>query len=382
MSNNDLLWLRIARTKGINKPTLCDICNLFDNPSDILEYIKNLSKKSSVKTKISIFSEENALDEYNKTLLDGAYFINCQSSAYPKLLKNIPDFPIVLVAKGNSSILNENCVAMVGSRNASFHGKRMADILSQHLGNRKLTIVSGLARGIDQAAHRSSLKSGTIAVMGCGIDEIYPKENKELYNQIIDNSGIIITELPINSKPNPKHFPQRNRIIAGMSIGTVVVEATTYSGSLITAKLANEYNRELFVVPGFPLDPRYTGNNSLIKKNIGKLIESGEDIYREIIEQLDQSFASENKSRKIDKFAIDVLPTREEIDTTKKQILNLLSSIPACADDLNKELIIPIKTIRMSLIELELEGLVQRTHSGEFVTSESGETCLFGITED
>ena len=200
---------------------------------------------------------------------------------YPKYLKEIQDAPPVLIAKGNVNILQRPCISVVGSRNCSISGTNFTHQIVQELGQKGWCIVSGLARGIDAAAHRASLNTGTIAILAGGVDNIYPEENTSLYNAILDNDGLIISENCMGAAPMQKSFPSRNRIIAGIGMGLLVIEATLKSGSLITARLAGEYGREIFATPGHPYDPRSSGGNFLIK-NGATMLQSASDVELEM----------------------------------------------------------------------------------------------------
>lgn len=246
------------------------VASLFEHPREIHE--------RSLRARIASFDEFNSIDVELKNLEKlKADVITLKDEAYPDQLKQIPEPPLVLYRKGNVSIPNE-CLAIVGSRKATFEGMHLAERIAETLASLGITVVSGFARGIDSSAHKGALKGRgkTIAVFGCGLDICYPAENNHLYGQI-GNDGLMLTEYPLGTRPFPQHFPARNRIIAGLSKGVLVIEATSKSGSLITARLALDYGREVMAAPGRIFDEEYRGANSLIKQG-ARLIENMEDI--------------------------------------------------------------------------------------------------------
>jgi DNA processing protein len=231
-----------------------------------------------VNKRIAGFKGWKDIDRYMKTIRDmGAEVLTIRDPGYPAHLRNIPDAPLVLYKKGSLK-LGPDTIAIVGSRRASFEGMNMAEKIAQTVSSLGITVVSGLARGVDAAAHRGALKEKgkTIGVLGCGIDICYPSENRSLFDKV-GNEGCILTEYAPGERPLPHHFPARNRIIAGLSKGVLVVEASQRSGSLITARLGLEYGREVMAVPGSIFDEGYKGANSLIKQG-ARLIDGMEDI--------------------------------------------------------------------------------------------------------
>lgn len=222
---------------------------------------------------IPLVDERAVRDEMNQTHNIGAQFIFFHD--FPNLLKRIPDAPPVLIVRGCVELWHRSCIAIVGSRNASYAGRIMAKRLAQGLGAAHHVTVSGLARGIDGAVHEASCDTGTIAVIAGGIDIIYPKEHTKLYERVVEQ-GLIITEMPFGTMPQPRLFPRRNRLIAGLSRALVVVEASKPSGSLITADYALKYGRDVMAVPGSPVDARSKGSNALLREG-AFLVESAED---------------------------------------------------------------------------------------------------------
>ena len=291
-------------------------------------------------------------------------------SHYPELLHHIPDPPPLLTFLGtleNSS----PCIAMVGSRRATTYGRETAFKLSYKLTRRGFQIVSGMALGIDTAAHQGALKAGgrTVAVLGCGLNTIYPRGNRRLYHDIARN-GAVISELPIDSSPDARHFPMRNRIIAGMSTGTIVVEAAARSGSLITSRLTAEYNREVFAVPGSIHSFQSTGTHALLKQG-AKLVENELDVIEELGHMVHQEpclhpiRASGETGTGTGTGTISFQP-----DMSQKKILNCLGPYPVHIDDIIEQSGLDAGTVTASLLSLELQGIVKQTPGKKFFTVE------------
>jgi len=335
-------------------------------------------------TNISSEFIEKAYMEYENTIKYGAKFIPIYSDKYPQILRNIPNPPIILTAIGNIDILNEKIIAIVGSRTASYNGLELAENFAKSLYENGYIIASGLAKGIDGRSHIGAIK-GTIGVIGSGINIRYPAENNKLYDDILKNNSCIVTEFAFDTKPIPANFPQRNRIIAGVSLGTLVVEAGMQSGSLSTARLTMEYNREVFAIPGFALDPRYKGNNFLIKKNIAKLTESIEDIMDEIKDinittktKIQKNNEQKNifnnleiKSKKIfynNKNDYEISDKNEnfEIKTDKDLILSILSSDYLSIDEICKRSNISADIVSCIIVEFEMNNVVISNGLGSY----------------
>ena len=282
----------------------------------------------------------------------------------------IYDPPPILSYKGNINLLNNNkCVAIVGARNASANGRSFAHKIANDIVEQGYVTVSGLARGIDSAVHQATI-SKTIGVIAGGIDHIYPPENKKLFENL-EKEGLIIAELPVGSTPLGKHFPQRNRIISGLSLGVVVVEASLKSGSLITARFALEQNREIFAVPGFPLDPRCQGTNKLIRQG-AHLIESVNDIvtnlpqYEEFIKK-EESLFKDFAELDVDFKTINTKYVKEPSEKERTLVISLLSAVPIDFDYLERETKLPLPILYTIILELELAGRVER-HYGNRVS--------------
>ena len=288
----DALWLALRRVHGVGPRTSRLLLEQFQTPEKVFAAsIADLVRagiSQRVARSITEFREFEPLERelYELPRLD-ARMVRWTDDDYPPNLRQIPDPPPYLFVRGEAPLADAHCIAVVGARAASDAGLRMAERLGFELAGKGFTVVSGLARGIDAAAHRGALSSGgrTIAVMGCGIDIVYPPENREMADTIIAQGGALISELPIGTAPLAENFPARNRILSGLCLGVVIVEAAERSGSLITARMALEQNRQVFAVPGSPLSGKSRGSNRLLKEG-AVLIDCVEDVIEELAPQL------------------------------------------------------------------------------------------------
>ena len=282
----------------------------------------------------------------------GGQFVVLGDPAYPSALAALPDAPPVLSAVGNLALLGRPTVAVVGARDASLAGCRLAGDLSAALGVAGFTIASGLARGIDAAAHRAALATGTVAVLAGGIDQVYPAQNSRLHAEIA-RAGLLLSEAAWGTPPVARCFPRRNRIVSGLSAGVVVIEAAARSGSLITAHRAAEQGREVFVTPGSPADPRYEGSNSLIK--------DGAILLRDINDILSVLGRSHYPSQPLGK------PSRKPAGSVAGKVLAALGSVPTAVDELVRRCQVSAAVLAEVLLALELEGRLER-HRGNRVS--------------
>ena len=352
--------LRLIRSENVGPRTFASLIKLFGSPKVAIANIGEFSIRGGRSKPIKVATENEVEKELALLEQNGSGLITYKSPEYSKLLLEIPDCPPVISYKGNIKLLNNSkSIAIVGARNASANGRAFAAKIARELIEQNYIVVSGLARGIDTAAHQVN-PSKTIAVLAGGIDYIYPPENGNLYNQI-SHQGLIIAELPIGSKPLSQHFPQRNRLISGLSLGTVIIEASLKSGSLITARTTLEQNREVFAVPGFPLDPRCQGTNKLIKEG-AYLVESVNDIisnlpnYEKLIGFVEDSARNKNNFISLtDKSYQDIIT-----DSMRRQILELLSATAINIDVLIKETSLPLPILYTIILELELAGKIVR----------------------
>jgi DNA processing protein len=292
----------------------------------------------------------------------GGEFVGLGEPAYPQRLQMIDDCPPLLAVRGKYSILAQPLVAIVGSRNASAAGVKFAERLARDLGEAGFAIVSGLARGIDAAAHRASLGSGTIAVLAGGHERIYPAEHVDLLEQIL-TEGAAVSEMPLAWEPRARDFPRRNRLISGLSLGVVIVEAARRSGSLITARLAGEQGREVFAVPGSPLDPRAEGTNGLLKQG-ATLVTEAADVIAALEPILGRGIDLPAQEPERDTSGpLDSEPAEDH----RARIISLLGPTLSAIDDLVRMSRTSPAIVRIVLLELELAGRLER-HGGSLVS--------------
>ncbi|MDE3060808.1 MAG: DNA-processing protein DprA [Pseudomonadota bacterium] len=362
--------LRLIRTPNVGPITFFQLIRRFGKASRALEALPELSRRGGRQQPLIACPEALALKEMEAAEKFGARFILYGAPDYPKLLHAISDPPPLIAVTGHSHLWQrKDIVAMVGARNASANGCQFAARLAKELGSAGLTVASGLARGIDTFVHKGSLAGGTVAVIAGGIDNIYPSENEPLFKQIRD-SGAIISEQPFGAIPFSGAFPGRNRIIAGMSLGTVVVEASPKSGSLITARFAMENNREVFAVPGSPLDPRSKGCNQLIRQG-ATMVESAADILQGIA-HLRNLALGENPPMS---YAPDAaaLPDDAELGDLRRRILEKLGTTPVAVDELVEQCETSTPSVLAVLLELELAGRLKRSAGNKVYLLEMAE---------
>jgi len=300
----------------------------------------------------------------------GAELVCWGEPGYPETLANVEDAPPVLTVLGRDELLAAPIVAIVGARNASANGRRLAHDLAAGLGEAGVVVGSGMARGIDAAAHGGALSTGSVAVVAGGVDVVYPEENRGLY-QALASDGAIVAEMPLGTEPQARHFPRRNRIISGMALGVVVVEAAAKSGSLITARFALEQGREVFAVPGSPLDPRCRGCNDLLR-NGATLTETAADIITQLGPLLHGAPLPPRRAknqRELPLTAAPVAPAPIVVDdeTGLGLILEKLSPTPVAVDELVRQCQLSAAAVATLLLELELAGRIER-HPGNLVS--------------
>ena len=386
-------WLRLIRTEGVGPRTFRTLVNRFGGAAAALEAMPDLGRRQG--KRLEPPTRAQAEDEIAALARLGGRLIAMGEADFPRLLQQTDAAPPLLALRG-AAILNRPAVALVGSRNASTAGLAFTERLARGLGEAGLTVVSGLARGIDARAHKASLSTGTVAVMAGGQDRIYPPNHGALVDAILGQGGAVLAEMPMGWVPRGRDFPRRNRIISGLSYGTVVVEAARRSGSLITARYALEQNREVFAVPGSPLDPRAEGTNDLIRQGaalvsevshvldvLGPIIERGPeadaapsrdrpdlreqpDFWDEI--DLNGSIPQESGDADIRHFpegapAEHVNETPEPADD-RARIVALLGPSPVGTDELARSAGLGIRVVQTVLLELELDGRIERHGSG------------------
>ncbi len=358
-----LAWLRLIRSENVGPITFYRLLEQYGSAQAALKALPDLAKKGGRKKKIKICSKADAQQELADLKEVGAELIMRDEAAYPPLLAQVEDAPPVLSVRGHAHLLRKKSVAIVGARNASINGCKFAAQLARDLGQGGLSVVSGLARGVDGAAHAAALETGTVGVQGGGVDVIYPKENATLYNEMIER-GCVVAEPKLATQPQARHFPRRNRIISGMTRAIVVVEASPRSGSLITARLALEQGRDVFAVPGSPLDPRSKGTNALIRDG-AILVESAQDILTEL-NKVQNTPLEERKTIYYQSDNITI-PSEDMIGAARGVIIKSLSPTPVFVDEIIRQCQISASIVQTVLLELELAGSLER-HPGNKVS--------------
>ncbi len=352
---NTLDYLRLARSENIGKSTFFRLIEIFGSAQEAIKQLPEFASSGGLKRQIKIFSTAEAENEIANTLKFGAKIITFVDEEYPYLLRKIPDPAPILTVKGNVDFFTHDTIAIVGPRNASFGAIDFARKIALELGQNSIVTVSGLARGLDCAAHQGSILSGTIAVIAGGINNIYPKENAKLYNSI-SQQGLLVSENAFNAPPKGGNFVQRNRIISGISLGVIVVEANLKSGSLITARYAIEQGREVFAVPGSPFDPRCHGTNRLIKDG-AKMLENIDDVLEELPKlKLRSRKIGILREPEVIPFATPTIkmPDDKEIAKIRNEIYTRLSHTPIGIEEIIIELQAPTRLINIALVQLEL----------------------------
>jgi len=362
--NERIARIQLYRCENVGPVTFFDLMNRYKTAENALEALPELARRGGKKRPLKICSKQNVMRELDEHKKHNARLIVWGDQDYPKMLKTVSDTSPILSVKGNIALAENKAIAIVGARNSSINGKKFAKKLSYDLGREGFIMISGLARGIDKETHEGALESGTIAVIAGGIDHIYPPENESLYHAIAEK-GLIISETPIGVKPQASYFPRRNRLISGLSLGTIVVEAAFQSGSLITAKYAADQGREVFVVPGSPLDPRCKGSNKLIRDG-ATLIQSAQDVMDSLPLTIDTAMSEPSGIWQYDSDYSHRLST-EDLDKIQEDIITQLSPTPIVMDELIRQCDVSGSIVLMILLELELAGKVQR-HPGNQVS--------------
>jgi DNA processing protein len=384
-----LEWLRLIRSESIGPRTFRALLNRFGGAAAALDALPDLARQAGKRLKIC--SPAEAEREFETLGRRGARLIALGEADYPLPLQAIDSAPPLLTVQGDPSVLNRPCVAIVGSRNASAAGLKLTALLARELGEAGFVVVSGLARGIDTAAHGASLESGTVAVLAGGLDEVYPPQNLPLLERLCER-GAAVSEMPIGWAPRGRDFPRRNRLVSGLALGTVVVEAARKSGSLITARFANEQGRQVFAVPGSPLDPRAEGGNHLIREGAilcaeaahviealqpmlqrGDLFASPPLLAREeggdavaspaLWDELDLPEIAAAPSLDTGALASETASSVPQARDRKARLLAMIGAAPIGLDDLVRASGDPAREVSRVVFELELDGAVQR-HAG------------------
>ncbi len=400
-SKQRLDWLQLIRSENVGPATFRDLINHFGTAGAALDAIPELSQRAG-KKKLKICPRERANAELEAAYRLGIQYIGMGERDYPQYLTAIDYPPPLLCVRGNLNLNQKTPIGMVGARNSSLSGLKLAAMFATELGAKSHYLVSGFARGIDAAAHKATLKTGSIAVMAGGVDVIFPPEHDKFYYEMLEEGNAFVSEMPFGYRPRATDFPRRNRIIAGISLAVVVIEAAKRSGSLITARLANEAGRLVFGVPGSPLDPRSAGANSLLKngaliateatdiiEQISPLLHKNhqQDLFNPKTNGLKDSTNSRDDSLHTDNSPTDDSPTDNSQDGAsgignkqvgervltdtlpghRQIILEALGPTPIEIDDLVRHCQLPVSHVQLVLIELSLAGNLER-HPGNCVS--------------
>jgi DNA processing protein len=354
LTDDILARLRLIRSPSIGPVTFRQLLARFGTAEAALAAVPDLAARGGGRapTLFPVASAEREMAAVDKL---GARYLALGQGLYPRLLAEMPDAPPLLVAKGDYKLLERQAIAIVGARNASAAACRFARGLAHDLGREGVVVVSGLARGIDSAAHDGALEQGTIGIVAGGIDIFYPPENAARQTAMFER-GLVLAEMPPGTEPRARHFPYRNRIIAGLALGTVVVEAAPRSGSLITARLAGEAGREVMAVPGSPLDPRAQGCNQLIRDG-ATLIQTAADVV-ETIRPMDSRVRSGAVP-----FEAAPVATGEADESARRSVEELLGPSPVPIDELVRQSGLASGAVQLVLLELDLAGRLDR-HAG------------------
>jgi DNA processing protein len=391
-------WLRLIRSENVGPRTFRALINQYGGAGRALEALPDLARKGG-RLILKVATREEALRELDAAERMGARFIAMGEPDYPKPLQATDTAPPLICVRGDASVLQRPSAAIVGSRNASASGLTFTTRLARDLADAGFVVISGLARGIDTAAHKAAVSGATAAVFAGGQDRIYPSQNKALLEKIVAEGGAAVSEMPFGWEPRARDFPRRNRIVSGLSLGVVVVEAARRSGTLITARFANEQGREVFAVPGSPLDPRSEGTNDLIRQG-ATLCASSDHVISALMPLVDRDWEAMGDVREPDQGNLETL--WEELDflafdeplqpvprapiafddeasgcegeeakpnPTDPQalLLQLLGPSPVSIDDLSRQSGIPVRAVQGLLLEFEIAGKLER-HGGNAVS--------------
>lgn len=348
--------LRLIRSEHVGPVTYRRLVARFGSAAAALRALPELARRGGARACSRVFSVAEAEAELAALASLGGRLVALDEAGYPPLLAHIDDAPPLLAALGETALTQRPMVAIVGARNASINGRRLAGILARDLGAAGITVVSGLARGIDAAAHAAALATGTVAMVAGGVDVVYPEENRDLHGAIAER-GLVMSEFPPALRPQARHFPRRNRLISGASGAVVVVEASLRSGSLITARTALEQGREVLAVPGSPLDPRSRGANELIRQGAA-LVESADDVLRAITEPLIARTAT--RSDEPVQAMLEFFDDDAVLSDARGLIGQALSATPVAVDEIIRSCQLSASLVNTILLEWELAGRLER----------------------
>ena len=355
-------WLRLIRSENVGPVTFHQLLQRHGSAAAALAALPELARRGG-RRNFTVWSREQAERELAQIHKLGARLVAWGEPEYPPSLAPLDDAPPLITVLGRPGLLTRKSIAMVGARNASAAGQRFAREMAYDLARAGFVVTSGLARGIDAAAHGGALAQGTVAVVGGGVDVVYPEENRGLYHEIVEQ-GVVVAESPVGTVPQARHFPRRNRLISGMSEGVVVIEAALRSGSLITARFAAEQGREVFAVPGSPLDPRCRGTNDLIRHG-ATLVEGAEDVLQALSSLGGRNSFEPQRRRPPPRPPPETSPI--QLDEAESAITRLLGPTPVTVDELLRQCHLSPSIIATVLLELELAGRLDR-HPGGHVS--------------
>jgi DNA processing protein len=371
-------WIALNMTPGVGPRAATKLLERFGSAEAVfaatrMELESLRLKPEAIESIMARDLFERAAVEVERVRSMGADILLLDDGVYPQLLREIFDPPITLYVKGEwAGCLDEPCVAIVGSRRSSTYGQNAGLMLARDLAGRGVTIISGLARGIDAAAHRGALEAGgrTVAVMGTGLDQIYPRDHQKLADEILEKGGALVSEFPLETPPAPQNFPYRNRVISGLSLGVAVVEAAENSGSLITARLALEQGREVFAVPGNITSRNSFGTNYLIKGAGAKLVQQWQDIVAELPPEIAaRLLPPETKAKGAgDELTKQLELVPNDLSATEQAVWRLLSAdAPLHIDALAEETRLSVPELVGALLALEMRELVRQLPGKCFV---------------
>lgn len=355
-----LARLRLIRSENVGPITFFRLLEQFGDARTALDVLPDLAKRGGRTKALKICTISQAEDETAELRRLGASMLFHGEHGYPPLLSHIDDPPPVLFVRGHPHLLFKKAVALVGSRNASINGRRFARDMAAQLGSAGYLVVSGMARGIDTAAHLGALATGTVAIMGGGVDVCYPRENQYLYDELIQ-TGCVCTEVTAGTTPQARHFPRRNRIISGIARAIVVLEAGAKSGSLITARMALEQGRDVFAVPGAPQDPRVKGSNALIRDG-AMLTETADDVIEALADmggRTTPANLSDGRRGTLQTPLPEPVAPRQ-IEDARKAVAQALDFGPTDIDDIIRDTGCGAAAVSVVLLELEIAGRLER----------------------
>lgn len=364
-----IAWLRLIRSDNVGPATFRDLINHFGTAEAALEALPELSRRGGSNRSFRVATVNDAERELEAAHRFGAVFVGIGEPDYPPALREIDAAPPLLAMKGNRKAATRPSLGIVGSRNASVSGAKFAAMIARDAGTAGYVITSGLARGIDTAAHSASLRTGTIAALAGGLDRPYPPENIGLLEEIVSGEGLAISEMPFGWEPRARDFPRRNGLIAGASLGVAVVEAANRSGSLITARYAADFGRLVFAVPGSPLDPRCHGTNDLLKQ--GAIVTTSPADVLEALAPLsrDDLFSRPRSDVEVKEPAVEEMRpgSGTPADGDRARIVEALGPTPVEIDDVIRHTGLSASEVHLVLLELDLAGQLCR-HGGNLVS--------------